>query len=49
MRTVYRLFEFAGARDAPGYILSHEWLFWVLEGLPMLGAWVSILFLKREP
>jgi hypothetical protein len=28
--------EFAGGRDS--YAFIHEWLFWVFESLPMVGA-----------
>lgn len=38
VRTIYRVFEFSGGGDTPGYVRSHEWLFWVFDGLPMLCA-----------
>ncbi|KAF9775577.1 hypothetical protein IL306_006318 [Fusarium sp. DS 682] len=36
VRCIFRVIEFAGGRDA--YAFSHEWLFWVFESLPMVGA-----------
>ncbi|RBR24086.1 uncharacterized protein FIESC28_03199 [Fusarium coffeatum] len=35
-RCIFRVIEFAGGRDS--YAFSHEWLFWVFESLPMVGA-----------
>ncbi|CAG7564901.1 unnamed protein product [Fusarium equiseti] len=36
VRCLFRVIEFAGGRDS--YALSHEWLFWIFESLPMVGA-----------
>ncbi|KAH7261249.1 RTA1 like protein-domain-containing protein [Fusarium redolens] len=36
VRCIFRVVEFAGGRDT--YAFSHEWLFWVFESLPMVGA-----------
>ncbi|CAG1984872.1 unnamed protein product [Fusarium graminearum] len=36
IRCVFRVIEFAGGRDS--YAFNHEWLFWVFESLPMVGA-----------
>ena len=36
IRCIFRVIEFAGGRDS--YAFSHEWLFWVFESLPMVGA-----------
>ncbi|KAF1973978.1 hypothetical protein BU23DRAFT_638528 [Bimuria novae-zelandiae CBS 107.79] len=37
LRAVYRMLEFTGNHDSPSYLQSHEWPFWVLDALPMLG------------
>ncbi|KAF4446530.1 hypothetical protein F53441_9835 [Fusarium austroafricanum] len=36
VRCIFRVVEFAGGKDS--YAFSHEWLFWVFESLPMVGA-----------
>ena len=36
IRCVYRVCEFAEGLD--GYAFRNEWLFWVFETLPMIGA-----------
>ncbi|KAF4334165.1 RTM1 [Fusarium beomiforme] len=36
VRCIFRVVEFAGGRDT--YAFNHEWLFWVFESLPMVGA-----------
>ncbi|KAG8667372.1 hypothetical protein FPOAC2_12535 [Fusarium poae] len=36
IRCIFRVVEFAGGRNS--YAFNHEWLFWVFESLPMVGA-----------
>ncbi|KAH9905044.1 putative RTA1 domain protein [Xylariomycetidae sp. FL2044] len=36
IRCIYRMIEFAEGSE--GYTLTHEWVFWVFEALPMLVA-----------
>ncbi|KAM5348780.1 hypothetical protein ACJ41O_008603 [Fusarium nematophilum] len=36
VRCIYRVIEFAEGMN--GYAFRHEWLFWVFESLPMVGA-----------
>ncbi|CEI40804.1 hypothetical protein FVEN_g1506 [Fusarium venenatum] len=36
IRCIFRVVEFAGGRGS--YAFNHEWLFWVFESLPMVGA-----------
>ncbi|RGP63484.1 hypothetical protein FLONG3_9871 [Fusarium longipes] len=36
IRCIFRVVEFAGGRNS--YAFNHEWLFWVFESLPMIGA-----------
>lgn len=43
IRTIYRMFEFSKVGEKPNYILSHEWLFWVLDGLPILSRYIQSL------
>ncbi|KAF2689013.1 RTA1-domain-containing protein [Lentithecium fluviatile CBS 122367] len=43
IRTVYRMFEFSKVDGASNYVLANEWLFWVLEGLPMLIALILLV------
>jgi hypothetical protein len=39
--------EFGSSSQSPGYLLRHEWLFWVFDAFPMIGRAFPVLLETR--